>query len=84
MMSFLSEIGKNGENSSEFVSLFDTLTQSGEWKQYLALKGILPIIADLITDEIHHITVLEETTLNTDLSQGKASTCANFIAFTSI
>ena len=35
-------------------------------------KGILGLLADLITKEIDTLNQLEETTLNSDLSQGMA------------
>ncbi|RXG56207.1 E3 ubiquitin-protein ligase UBR4 [Armadillidium vulgare] len=72
LTTFLSEIGESGESSAEFVALFQNMINSVEWKHYLALKGTLPNIASLIMEEINHITTLEETSLNTDLSQGYA------------
>ena len=35
-------------------------------------KGILGLLADLITKEIENLNQLEETTLNSDLSQGES------------
>lgn len=72
LTTFLPEIGKAGESAAEFVSLYQTLLLGAHWKYYLALKGVLPTIASLITAEIQLLTTLEETTLTTDLSQGNA------------
>jgi E3 ubiquitin-protein ligase UBR4 len=36
------------------------------------MRGVLPRIGSLITQEIDHLLVLEETTLSSDLSQGYA------------
>lgn len=41
------------------------------WKQFLALKGVLMHLADLLTKEIQDIHHLEETTLTADIAQGK-------------
>lgn len=75
LTTFLPEIGKAGESAAEFVSLYQTLLLGAHWKYYLALKGVLPTIASLITAEIQLLTTLEETTLTTDLSQGNAADC---------
>lgn len=72
LTTFLPEIGRAGESAGEFVSLYQTLLVGAHWKYYLALKGVLPIIASLISSEIQLLTTLEETTLTTDLSQGYA------------
>uniref|UniRef100_A0A0P4VZ39 E3 ubiquitin ligase UBR4 C-terminal domain-containing protein n=1 Tax=Scylla olivacea TaxID=85551 RepID=A0A0P4VZ39_SCYOL len=72
LTTFLPEIGKAGESAGEFVSLYQSLVAGGHWKIYLALRGVLPTIASLITSEIHSLTTLEEVTLTTDLSQGYA------------
>jgi hypothetical protein len=36
------------------------------------MRGVLPRIGELITQEIEHLQHLEETTLNSNLSQGCA------------
>lgn len=70
LTTFLPEIGKAGESAGEFVSFYQTLLMESHWKLYLALQGVLPTIASLITSEIQYLTTLEEITLTTDLSQG--------------
>lgn len=70
LTTFLPEIGKAGESAGEFVSLYQSLVTGAHWKIYLALQGVLPTIASLITSEIQSLTTLEEITLTTDLSQG--------------
>ncbi|XP_076048949.1 E3 ubiquitin-protein ligase-like protein poe isoform X2 [Oratosquilla oratoria] len=78
LTNFLGDIGTAGECATEYVSLYQSLIMGSlnqaqstgtHWKHYLALKGVLPRIAALITAEIQHLTSLEETTLTTDLSQ---------------
>ena len=70
LSNFLGEICACGENSAEFVGLFQSLIATLEWKRYLALQGVLPRVATLINEELARISALEETLLNTDLSQG--------------
>lgn len=38
----------------------------------MALRGVLSLLADLLTKEIQHLHKLEETTLTSDLAQGYA------------
>ena len=72
--SFLDDVGSAGEHAQEFLELLKALIKdsSGKWKSYLAMRGVLPQIGALITREIEHLQHLEETTLNSDLSQGCA------------
>lgn len=51
--------------------LFVGLASEAPWKQFLALRGVLQQIADLMTNEIEQLHRLEETTLTSDLAQGK-------------
>jgi E3 ubiquitin-protein ligase UBR4 len=67
---FLSELGTAGESAAEYLSLYQSLVQQSPWKQYLALKGVLIHLADLLTVEIDAIHKLEGSTLTSDLSQG--------------
>ena len=43
-----------------------------EWKNYMALQGVLTTLCSLISREIQKLTVLEETSLSTDLMLGSA------------
>ena len=72
--SFLDDVGSAGEHAQEFLELLKSLTEddSGKWRAYLAMKGVLPKIGTLITREIEHLNHLEESTLSSDLSQGYA------------
>lgn len=72
LTSFLKNIGECGEASAEFIALYRILADETPWRQYLALKGVLSLIADLLTVEIEKIHRLEETTLSSDLAQGYA------------
>ena len=49
MYSYLDEVGKAGENATEFLGLFQNLISDSQWKFYLASRGILPTIGQLIT-----------------------------------
>lgn len=68
---YLSELGQAGESAAEFLALYENLLQERPWKQYLAVKGLLMEIAELMTKEIHELHRLEETSLTSDLAQGK-------------
>lgn len=72
--SFLDDVGTAGERAQQYLELLQKLSDdsSSKWKSYLAMRGILPRIGGLITQEIDHLLVLEETTLSSDLSQGYA------------
>lgn len=67
---FLTELGNTEENCAEFLGLYQNLIQQTPWKQYLALRGVLIMISDIITKEIKHLHYLEEATLTSDLAQG--------------
>ncbi|XP_055380592.1 protein purity of essence [Condylostylus longicornis] len=69
---FLKYVGEAGEASAEFLTLYRSLAVESPWRQYLALKGVLTLIADLLSSEIEKIHRLEETTLSSDLAQGYA------------
>jgi E3 ubiquitin-protein ligase UBR4 len=72
LSSCLGDLGKAGQNASEFLQLYQRLSGPERWKIYLAIKGLLPKLGMLITQEIKHLTELEQTTLSSDLSQGYA------------
>ncbi len=72
LTSYLDDLGQAGEFAVDFFHFYHSIIQEGHWKFYLALKGLLPHLGDLITREIDHLNQLEETTLNSDLSQGCA------------
>jgi hypothetical protein len=66
----LGELGSAGESAAEFLSLYQSLVQPPPWKQYLAVRGVLLHLADLVTREIQELHRLEDTTLTSDLAQG--------------
>ncbi|XP_028033464.1 protein purity of essence isoform X1 [Bombyx mandarina] len=72
LTSFLPQVGDAGEASEQFLQLYQTLASEAPWKQFLALRGVLQQIADLMTKEIEQLHRLEETTLTSDLAQGYA------------
>ncbi|XP_047533883.1 protein purity of essence isoform X2 [Vanessa atalanta] len=72
LTSFLPEVGSAGEASEQFLLLYQSLASEAPWKQFLALRGVLQQIADLMTKEIEQLHRLEETTLTSDLAQGYA------------
>lgn len=67
----MGELGCAGESAAEFLLFYQTLLQQVPWKLYLAVKGLLLQLADLITKEIQELHRLEDTTLMSDLAQGK-------------
>ncbi len=67
---FLSDLRSAGEAAGEFCCLYQSLISSGSWREYLAVRGTLGLVASLITDEIEDLNRLEETTLSSDLAQG--------------
>ncbi|KAB0801611.1 hypothetical protein PPYR_03797 [Photinus pyralis] len=69
---FLEELAYAGESSAEFLSLYQNLIQESPWKQYLTLKGVLNVLAELVTQEIQQLHYLEDTTLTSNLAQGFA------------
>uniref|UniRef100_A0A2R5LN58 Putative e3 ubiquitin-protein ligase ubr4 n=1 Tax=Ornithodoros turicata TaxID=34597 RepID=A0A2R5LN58_9ACAR len=69
---YLDDLGAAGENGAKFLALYQSLIAPDHWKHYLAIRGLLPHLGELITTEIQQLTQLEETTLNADLSQGFA------------
>ncbi|XP_065311151.1 E3 ubiquitin-protein ligase UBR4 isoform X4 [Dermacentor albipictus] len=72
LTTYLDDLGTAGESGAKFLALYQSLIGPDHWKHYLAIKGLLPHLGDLITSEIEQLTLLEETTLNADLSQGFA------------
>uniref|UniRef100_A0A4W3HBC8 Ubiquitin protein ligase E3 component n-recognin 4 n=1 Tax=Callorhinchus milii TaxID=7868 RepID=A0A4W3HBC8_CALMI len=72
LTSYLDELSVAGECAAEYLSLYQKLIKPAQWKIYLAARGVLPHIGNLITKEIAHLLALEEATLSTDLQQGYA------------
>ncbi|XP_066587252.1 E3 ubiquitin-protein ligase UBR4 [Prorops nasuta] len=67
---YLEELRTAGESSTEFLSLYQSLIRQPPWKQFLAVRGVMTLLADLLTKEIEELHRLEETTLTSDLAQG--------------
>ncbi|XP_050663780.1 E3 ubiquitin-protein ligase UBR4 isoform X18 [Leptidea sinapis] len=72
LTSFLPDVGAAGEASEQFLQLYQSLASEAPWKQFLALRGVLQQVADLMTKEIEQLHRLEETTLTSDMAQGYA------------
>ncbi|XP_078094991.1 E3 ubiquitin-protein ligase UBR4 isoform X5 [Mustelus asterias] len=72
LTSYLDELSVAGECAAEYLALYQKLIKPAHWKIYLAARGVLPYIGNLITKEIAHLLALEEATLSTDLQQGYA------------
>ncbi|XP_064650064.1 E3 ubiquitin-protein ligase UBR4-like isoform X3 [Lineus longissimus] len=72
LTSYLEELCRCGESAAEFLALYKRLIAPAHWKYYLAIKGILPRIGNLINIEIDKLLVMEETTLSSDLNLGYA------------
>ncbi|XP_050389975.2 E3 ubiquitin-protein ligase UBR4 [Patella vulgata] len=69
---YLDDVGKSGESACEFLSLYKKLIGPDHWKYYLAIKGVLLHLGDLVSKEVDKILLLEDTTLSSDLAQGFA------------
>ncbi|OAD57065.1 E3 ubiquitin-protein ligase UBR4, partial [Eufriesea mexicana] len=67
---YLEELRTAGESSTEFLTLYQSLISQPPWKQFLAVRGVMTLLADLLTREIEELHRLEETTLTSDLAQG--------------
>lgn len=52
------------------MTLYQSLIRQPPWKQFLAVRGVMTLLADLLTREIEELHRLEETTLTSDLAQG--------------
>ncbi|XP_030194560.1 E3 ubiquitin-protein ligase UBR4 isoform X5 [Gadus morhua] len=72
LTSYLDELSVAGECAVEYLGLYQKLIKPAHWKVYLAARGVLPYIGNLITKEIANLLSLEEATLSTDLQQGYA------------
>ncbi|CAL1532573.1 unnamed protein product [Lymnaea stagnalis] len=68
----LDDVGRSGECATEFLALYKRLINQDKWKFYLAIKGVMMHLADLISREVEHLQYLEEATLSSDLAQGFA------------
>uniref|UniRef100_A0A4W5Q9J2 Uncharacterized protein n=1 Tax=Hucho hucho TaxID=62062 RepID=A0A4W5Q9J2_9TELE len=69
-LSYLDELSIAGECAAEYLALYQKLIKPPQWKVYLAARGVLPYIGNLITKEIANLLALDEATLSTDLQQG--------------
>ena len=65
-------MGEAGEASEEFMELYKKLVLGGDWCYYLAVKGVLQLLATLIEKEIDQFSRLEQTRLSSDLALGYA------------
>ncbi|MEE6525819.1 hypothetical protein FKM82_026076, partial [Ascaphus truei] len=72
LTSYLDELSIAGECAAEYLALYQKLIKPAHWKVYLAARGVLPYVGNLITKEIARLLALEEATLSTDLQQGFA------------
>ncbi|XP_069467171.1 E3 ubiquitin-protein ligase UBR4 isoform X2 [Ambystoma mexicanum] len=72
LTSYLDELSVAGECAAEYLALYQKLIKPADWKVYLAARGVLPYVGNLITKEIARLLSLEEATLSTDLQQGYA------------
>ncbi|XP_069598111.1 E3 ubiquitin-protein ligase UBR4 isoform X6 [Ranitomeya imitator] len=72
LTSYLDELSVAGECAAEYLALYQKLIKPAHWKIYLAARGVLPYVGNLITKEIARLLALEEATLSTDLQQGYA------------
>jgi len=69
LMALLPQLPSAGDGAPEFVQVFRTLSEAPERKRYLAARGALRILVDLIEREVATITALEGGT-EVDAAQG--------------
>lgn len=50
--SYLDELSVAGECAAEYLALYQKLIKPAHWKVYLAARGVLPYIGNLITKVI--------------------------------
>eukprot|EP00096_Caligus_rogercresseyi_P008738 TRINITY_DN2826_c0_g1_i1.p1 TRINITY_DN2826_c0_g1~~TRINITY_DN2826_c0_g1_i1.p1 ORF type:complete len:2495 (+),score=896.75 TRINITY_DN2826_c0_g1_i1:803-7486(+) len=72
LTSFLDELSSAGESAYEYVMLYQKLLSDEDLKNYLAVKGVLLKLGNLISKEIQALERCEQVTLNSDLAQGFA------------
>ena len=70
LTSMLGEVGRAWEASEEFMELYQRLVSHGDWRYYLAVRGVLQLLAELIGQEIEALGALEQTRLSSDLALG--------------
>lgn len=51
--SYLDELSVAGECAAEYLALYQKLIASCHWKVYLAARGVLPYVGNLITKVIY-------------------------------
>lgn len=52
--SYLDELSVAGECAAEYLGLYQKLIKPTHWKVYLAARGVLPYVGNLITKAIHY------------------------------
>jgi len=67
---FLDDLSAAGETAAEFLAFYRSLVQQDAWKRYLALRGTLLRLAELISFEIAQLSRQEESCV--DLAEGFA------------
>jgi hypothetical protein len=53
--SYLDELSIAGECAAEYLALYQKLIASAHWKVYLAARGVLPYVGNLITKVFHSL-----------------------------
>lgn len=53
--SYLDELSVAGECAAEYLGLYQKLIKPTHWKVYLAARGVLPYIGNLITKVIYNL-----------------------------
>lgn len=59
--SYLDELSVAGECAAEYLALYQKLIKPAHWKVYLAARGVLPYIGNLITKVTTAKTLLTST-----------------------
>lgn len=69
LIGYLDELTALGDSALEYLVLMEYFIVS-HWRIYMAVKGVLITLADLLTFEVEILHGVEETTLYFDLKQG--------------
>lgn len=75
--SYLDELSIAGECAAEYLALYQKLIKPAHWKVYLAARGVLPYIGNLIT-KVSSETVNSIELYSEDVSFPLTSTCVFF------
>lgn len=75
VVSYLDELSIAGECAAEYLGLYQKLIKPAQWKVYLAARGVLPYVGNLITKVLFQIVIRHPRAFFQSL---KINKCSNF------